>query len=283
MEWFRRTGGVAGVVLLLAVIATGGALAAQSHTPIGGASPPIGHPGPLRGPHGGRRPLGVSGIVVGLSTSGFTLQAAPLPPNSTGTALTQAVQVSSTTGYSFAPGLSAAFGDLQSGERVTVEGTVYGNGLVAREVHLDLPGVRGKVTGRSEGQVSIIEPDGRTATIVTADAADVAVGQIVEGFGSWQGDTLLAKSFRVMPDRVGGVVKSVVGNTATIEEPTGQTVAVQWNGSTVFAARPGKRTTASEVTQGVRLNALGTWQGTTLQASRVDVDPTPTGLGSSGS
>lgn len=259
-QWFPRFL----IAALLTASACLGGVAAAGAAPTASAASTAPPPGP-HGPRGGHRP-GLAGVVQGVSGSGFTLLAR-------GTTYT--VSVAATTTYDFAPGLAATLGDVTSGERVAVVGTTTGTAVTASAVHIHLWGVRGTVTAVQGMSVAIREASGRTATIQLATTPDVAVGQQVEGFGTWQDDTLVARAFRVVPAHLDGVVQSVMGNAAQVKTADGQNVTVTWTATTQFTRGRAGSGTASLITTGVRIHAEGQWNGSVFAATHIDLPPAP--------
>lgn len=247
------------------------------------AAPPLHGPKPGHGPGPGRPPLGgpasgpglggpgLSGTVATLSGSGFGLTVA-------GT--TYQVATTSATRFLLAPGWATTQAALTVGEHVSVQGTVSGEAVAARTIGLRASGIRAKVDGVSGDTVSVTQPSGRTATLRFAASPALTAGQTVEAVGTWQGDTLAVTAWRVPPAHVAGVVRSVSSpsnseGSASVQTVGGQLVTIHWSSATRFAASPRSAAGPSLVTVGSRLQAEGDESGSVLQATRIELAPTP--------
>ena len=285
MNWTRlRTLGLAlGVAASIAVsvaAATGIASAASGTTTVSATyappPPPLPGPGPRGGP--GRGPLGalgpggpergpgLVGAIASVASGSFTL---------TARGTTYMVDLGSSTSYDVAPGLAASASDLAAGEHVAVLGSTSGRTVTATTVYIQLSQYRGTVTAVGGDALSIQQPSGRTGTMDVSGTPEVSVGQQVQGFGTWRGDTLTAKAWRVLPDHVGGTVASVSGDSAKVTEPGGSIVTVTWTSSTTFGAGPNRSASASAVVAGAHIQAQGQLSGGVLAATRIDVMPAP--------
>ena len=258
----------------IASAATGGTGAAAT-TASGAALGPWGGPGgPGRGPGGpGGGPgfggpghgAGIAGTVASAGSGSFTLTAR----NGT----TYTVTLGSSTTYDYGQGLQASAAAVTAGEQVAVAGSVSGQSVTATAVHIQLPGYGGTVTAVNANALTIQEPSGRTGTMDVSGSVSVAVGQHVFGVGAWQGDTLTAQAYEILPDRAGGTVASVSGSSATVTQPDGMTVTVTWTSATAFSAGRGQTASASSVVAGAHIQAEGQLNGGVLAATRIDVMP----------
>ncbi len=227
----------------------------------GPGGPGFGRPG-----IGGPGARGIVGTIASVGGNGLTL---------TGRGQTYTVDLGATTAYDFAPDLAASQSDLATGEHVAVAGSTSGQTVTATTVYIQLPAYQGTVTAVNGGTLTIRQPSGRTGTLDVSGTPGVTVGQQVQGFGTWQGDTLTAKAWRVLPDRAGGTVASVSGDSTQVTEPDGSTVTVTWTSSTMFGAGPSRSASASAVVTGAHIQAEGQLSGGVLTATHIEILPAP--------
>lgn len=265
-----------GPAAALPVFASGtNASTAASASSAGPVPPPpgvAGRPGPGPGPRPGSGPgrpgPGLDGTITALSASGFTMTRA-------GTTYT--VAVSSSTAYQLGPGWSTTQASLAAGDRVTVQGTVSGQQVSAAAVIDHLWGVTAQVTTLTGNAASVTQPTQRTATVQFASTpGSLAVGNTVQAVGTWEGDTLIARAWRVVPDHADGIVTALAGSSgATVKTADGKTVTVDWSASTTFTAGPGTSAGPSAIAVGTVLHAKGTLTANTLEATDIHLGPAP--------
>ena len=223
---------------------------------------------------GGPGTHGIAGTIAAVGSSTFTL---------TARGQTYTVDLGASTAYDFAPGVAASISDLAAGEHVAVAGSRSDQAVTATTVYIQLPAYQGTVTAVNGSALTIQAPSGRTGTMDVAGTPDVAAGQQVQGFGTWQGDTLTAKAWRVLPDRAGGTVASVSGDSARLTQPDGSTVTVTWTSATTFGAGPNRTATASAVVTGAHIMAEGQLSGGVLAATHIQILPARPAAPASGS
>ncbi len=226
----------------------------------GRGTPPraSGHP-PAPGPA-----PGILGTVVAVGSSGFTMTAA---------GSTYRVEAGSSTVYILAPGWTTTSLTVVAGDQVSVQGSVSGAQITARTVSVHGWGITARITDVSGDAAAVVEPSGRTAVLRFDSAPGLAVGRTVQAVGTWQGDALTVRAYRIPPDQIEGTVTALGTDHATVQTGAGTSVTVAWSAKTMFAEGPKATAGASAVVVGAHMHAQGVLSGSTLQATLVDVGP----------
>lgn len=260
---------------------------------------PGGHEGPWgEGPwgHGHGR---AGGTITALTDTSITLSG---PDSQTHQVLTDA----STTYHR--DGGAATRADLAVGERVAIRPTrppgagdqpASGNSssapsaITAADVDILSPSMRGTVSsvtpGGSGSTIVITDIEGFARTIHTSSATvyrvgdhagaagDVKPGERIAALGTIDADKtdLDATKVTVVLPHVSGVVRSISGNTITLNGPGGASRTITVNGATTYSSA-GKSASLSDVKNGDVLTATGQLQPDgSLVASSVTFAPAP--------
>jgi hypothetical protein len=105
---------------------------------------------------------------------------------------------------------------------------------------------------------------------VAVTFADIQVGDQITARGRWQNGQLLAKDVLLMPDRAGGVVTAITGTTLAITKLDGSALSVATTSTTKFQTKDNPNAQFSDIKVGDLIEAVGTLNGSTLTAIRVN-------------
>jgi hypothetical protein len=234
------------------------------------------------GGFGGLTVTGVSGNTITATRGGTTVT----------------IAVSGTTTITEA-GATVGIGAIQTGERISVQGSSTGtNAYAATAIAIIRPSENGVITAASGSQLTITSDDGSVHIInlesgtryqkagSTDTASDVTTGKAITATGPVNSDgSLNADLIIVEVPSVAGQVSALANGSFTL---TGRgnngTVTVTPTANVVYVNADGSAATAASVTNGANVLAQGTLSldGKTLSALRITILPANAGHGLGG-
>ncbi len=127
---------------------------------------------------------------------------------------------------------------------------------------------------RGQGPELQVVTDAQTRFLAKDNAnltlSDIQVGDSITARGQWQNGQLLARQVLLMPDRAGGMVTAINGTTLAITKLDGSALSVATTSTTKFQTKDNPNAQFSDIKVGDMIEAVGTLNGSTLTAIRVN-------------